>query len=852
MTQALLQAAIDSADTSDIATLLSADKRLKRAQFGPANLSPLQYAMSIGQPKVVSDLISNHGFKDSETDTNGIRANDWLDHSQLLADAIERDELNAVVALIQTNPGLANLRFDPNDAPPLHFAVELGKDKLVKALIERAGLDPDQRAPNGDTPLHFAAKGKTSSIPGVSVDPGDAVAELLAQGADLTLANDLGRTAVHAVAFTGKAASLEKMARDPNFAAANVADDMGWSPMEVATAAGQTGIETYMVENGHAADDLLVPLDTTGLTTVDILVRATKIMPRIEDDEDLNAALLRSQGEVRDYFEELYTRPEFRPMLDIAAANAMGRRTGDPKATRIFMNFDSDACGEMTGKGGHGAFDPDSKTLAMGCARGRDILTGTIIHEMTHHAADAVFHNNAIPFEAEDSEEARAYLDAIEADVMNAHLFVSGDEAEVSRTFSERIATYTARGGNQLKKRNAALQEFIVGIPQAIQTHGPGIVDKVAPNSKALFEGAFAEACSDQIEWHDRFNEVASGNAAYVAGLPPVPPAVVPPAAWLSKTGHPPDKSLTERSQLSEMILAQYRKEHGAANTDTNEGKGFGLVVGDSAPLVHSAQVCRIPEDGDGTIIGDEALYALRRNINANLEDLSKDLPAEMSEDRMKDFLERASGVCHAVDVTTPLIALKQQRDALEAAAATREERNRLKAETKELMAQAGKDATDYATRTIASEMRHTVREARFEYVQRAKDKHLSPQQIAEATADAIMYDAACITLDSSLDQGRDATVLQTASPSFDDSKMAKIKAEMVRTLLASDDFDAVTGDIDSMKALSTRMASEDAGAMMTKEHSRWKNKVLKQNSGHVSVNVKSSKRAWVAALALV
>lgn len=849
MTQALLQAAIDAADLTDVANLFSGDKRLKRAQFGPTNMTPLQYAMSVGQRKVVTDLIANHGFKNSETDANGIPARDWLDQAQLLEDAIERDELNAAVALLQTNPGLANLRFDPNDAPPLHYAVELGKDKLVKALIERAGLDPDQRAPNGDTPLHFAAKAKSSSIPGVSVDPSDAVTELLAQGADLTLANDMGRTAVHAVSFTGKSASLEAMATDANFDAANVADNMGWTPMDVATAAGQTAVEDFMVDNGHATDDLLVPLGTTGLTTVDILVQATKIMPKIEDGEDLNAALLRSQGEVRSYFEELYTRPEFRPMLDIAAASAMGQRTGDPKATRIFMNFESDACGEMTGKGGHGAFDPDSKTLAMGCARGRDILTGTIIHEMTHHAADAVFKNEAIPFEDEDSDEARAYLAAIEADVMNAHMFVTGDEAEVSRTFSERIKTYTARGGNPQKKRNAALQEFIVGIPQAIQTHGPGLVDKIAPNSKALFEGAFAEACEEHMDWHDRFDSVASGNTAFVAGLPPVPPAVAPPPAWIVKDSTPPDKSLSSRTQIGEMILSQYRKDHGSARTGTAEAAAFGLVVGNSEPLVYSHEVCRIPEDGDGTIIGGEALYLLKSSINDSLESLAGDLPAEVSEDRMADFLDRASGVCHAVDITTPLIALKQQRNALEAGAATPEDRTRLKEETKTLMAQAGKDAVAYTQRTIAMEMRHTVREAKFEYVQRAKDKHLSPQQIAEAAADAIMYDAACITLDSSLDDSREGALLQTASPSFDDSKMAKIKAEMVRTLLASDDFDTVTGDIDSMKTLSTKMAREDAGAMMTKEHGRWKNKVLKQDAGHISINVKSSKRAWVAAL---
>ncbi|GAP92637.1 hypothetical protein SAMD00023353_5900170 [Rosellinia necatrix] len=91
--------------------------------------------------------------------------------------------------------GLHNVR-DNQRMTPLHIAALTGNLDAVEALLEIRSLEIDARDKDGDTPLHLAAM----------YDIGDACAKLLVGGADGSIKNDRGLTAL-ALALERRAAS---------------------------------------------------------------------------------------------------------------------------------------------------------------------------------------------------------------------------------------------------------------------------------------------------------------------------------------------------------------------------------------------------------------------------------------------------------------------------------------------------------------------------------------------------------------------------------------------------------------------------------------------------------------------
>ena len=75
------------------------------------------------------------------------QASSWtrLIHAVHLADAIWRDDLDAVRTLVTRNPSLIHehvlIRTDSNWGPPMSFAANLGRDQIIRFLYERGARD---------------------------------------------------------------------------------------------------------------------------------------------------------------------------------------------------------------------------------------------------------------------------------------------------------------------------------------------------------------------------------------------------------------------------------------------------------------------------------------------------------------------------------------------------------------------------------------------------------------------------------------------------------------------------------------------------------------------------------------
>src|SRR5687767_4222451 len=129
------------------------------------------------------------------------RASSWtrLVHAVRLADAIWRDDPDSVRALITRNPALVHehvlIRTDSNWGPPMTYAANLGRDRIIRLLHERGARDLEtaagRAALQGETgTLHmiYDLAGRPSLEDGVLAGPAytlsvEGTAALLALGA---------------------------------------------------------------------------------------------------------------------------------------------------------------------------------------------------------------------------------------------------------------------------------------------------------------------------------------------------------------------------------------------------------------------------------------------------------------------------------------------------------------------------------------------------------------------------------------------------------------------------------------------------------------------------------------------
>ena len=80
------------------------------------------------------------------------QASSWtrLVHAVRLADAIWRDDLDTVRALVTGNPNLLHedvlIRTDSNWGPPMTYAANLGRDRIIRFLYEHGAKDLESAA----------------------------------------------------------------------------------------------------------------------------------------------------------------------------------------------------------------------------------------------------------------------------------------------------------------------------------------------------------------------------------------------------------------------------------------------------------------------------------------------------------------------------------------------------------------------------------------------------------------------------------------------------------------------------------------------------------------------------------
>ncbi len=212
----------------------------------------------------------------------------------------------------------------------------------------------------------------------------------------------LGFTLFGYGAYYGATDQIEAMLRDE--LDHNAVQPWGWTPIDI-TRCRNTRKAEFVLEG------LTNIMSSTGNvdaeSTVEALLQAT-------------AGYLRhGTRSLRQAFETLYANDLFKPILDLAAADARGfRRQGHWKLRLYFDNFPTTGrC--RSGMGGAGAYESRNNSLVFcGKAIGQPLdmvaylleepeedrvmlqrsMEGTLIHELTHFAANRAFGNTAVPY----------------------------------------------------------------------------------------------------------------------------------------------------------------------------------------------------------------------------------------------------------------------------------------------------------------------------------------------------------------------------------------------------------------------------------------------------------------------
>ena len=168
-----------------------------------------------------------------------------------------KGQIQEATALLADNPRLATRR-DDDDRLPLHWAASHNRLTVVELLAETPSFDVDAPDGAGWTALMMAA-----SLP--EGDGDDMVDVLLSKGADVTLTNRNGQTALH---FAASKANLH-VARTliQRKASTRIKDRRGQLPLHRAAAVGSVPIVNLLLEN-------LSPLNVTDVDGCSALAHA--------------------------------------------------------------------------------------------------------------------------------------------------------------------------------------------------------------------------------------------------------------------------------------------------------------------------------------------------------------------------------------------------------------------------------------------------------------------------------------------------------------------------------------------------------------------------------------------------
>lgn len=367
----------------------------------------------------------------------------------------------------------------------LHIAAEANDLALVTELIA-AGQSASSVDSEGNTPLH-------KLLNGTNKDPGAVSKLLINNGASLATKNKANITPLHqALGINYGTPPFADWLKDhpADFKKASAVPKGNLKVIDLVMARGDKALEDEMYQKGVVDDPPLEVKDSNPKTTSEILAMAT-----VCDDEKIRPDVVK-------YYQQLYDDyPEFRSTLDLAALSALGDRKKD-KALRFIMVND-DNPGKVTTKGGYGAYDDGNTTLALGIRRDPKTLMGTLIHELTHHAVNTLYDNDTMPIPKTDpgNKVEKQYLGSLESDVKNSALALTPEELKFQETLNGRLSGYVNKATGP-KRRVRAHQEYVVGAPQLLVTHGRDMLERRGGGVLNFWEQEIRPSCQRTIDNH--------------------------------------------------------------------------------------------------------------------------------------------------------------------------------------------------------------------------------------------------------------------------------------------------------------------------------------------------------------
>lgn len=666
----------------------------------------------------------------------------------------------------------------------VHIAAENRDIDMLRALVDQ-GADLTETDSRGENVLHFACKD--------GADDAVLAKYLLAELGDKAAEpNDLGKTALHLAAVNNMPTVAREILSDKNQNLFNIPDKTNLKPLDYAIGKSDT---SECEQAFYAADpklDETEPPATGGgdPSVVDTLVWMTHVQNGDEFPD----------GFLRNMLSELYDDPTLRPVLEIAARDGIGGRAkanpGDRQGLRLVMS----GSGGSVGGGGMGNYMTEGNRLNFGgkqkanapggVGEWTDAVKGTLIHELSHHAAAAVFKNDGLPVHKADhgpgnnTDEEDAYIAAFEADVKkSAHLAITDEEKEIVRSVSSRLQPYLKDlklPGRTFSGRENMQLELIVGVSQAIAQFGKPLVEKLYPKFTAYYEDTF----NSEIETSCKTDAVFK--LAKVDTKKDIDPGRSVAAL--------PEKMFTDPDGVSVddiwgMIRNDYMLEKGTPNA-TNKA-----LAAQGVPLYAASMLELSPADEKA--LGEKE-KAVKKLIKKALK--SKKLPPQLSCEAVRDLVWDISATCQK-DLNDKAFrkAIKGKGDAFVGAA-----------------------SSDFDTDYLKSAKQCLDRKL-------AKSYTLKPRDIAEMT----------------LVRGAEAaaqTEAAGAGLSIDPGKFETTVAFLTKQLegLTPEQFAKIQSDPGSFVDKEVTALTK-AGDFFVKK----KNAV----SGHVSLNVKDLKKVWIREL---
>ncbi|XP_076837477.1 transient receptor potential cation channel subfamily A member 1a isoform X2 [Brachyhypopomus gauderio] len=202
--------------------------------------TPLHYSVSRGHVYAIKHIAQVVGLHElNATDEDGNTPLHW---------AVQRGQMEGCAVLL-------DLGADPNVLnksvlSPLHLAVSLRQNDLVKRLLSHNRTDVNLEDDLGNTPLILAA----------SVDNHEALCMLHRNGAELCRQNKLGHFPVHAAAFAGAKKSMEVVLQKGEEMGLSIQDHINYvdktisSPLHLAVRGGNLEVIKLCIARGAKVD----------------------------------------------------------------------------------------------------------------------------------------------------------------------------------------------------------------------------------------------------------------------------------------------------------------------------------------------------------------------------------------------------------------------------------------------------------------------------------------------------------------------------------------------------------------------------------------------------------------------